>query len=317
MSLDKLLEEIRVGQSRANPVKERRTAKTFSSFHGDNNNNNNKVPNSHSFVSPFEDFPISPTYPHHISLPIPIPKTSSHHTLCLLRRRWDFFFFDFKCSVLIQNKAADISPGLKGTSIFLVGMDSSIKTSLGKLLAETLRYYYFDSDSLVEEAAGAKSTVKSFKETDEQGFRESESVSMVWRENQRSISDILVQTEVLKQLSSMGRLVVCAGIGAVQSSTNLALLRHGISVWIDVPLDMVASGILEEHQSEREQVMAHLGSLYEESRDGCATADATVSLQNVACQLGYDDLNAVTPEDMTLEEAQTLNLSLNESLRSE
>lgn len=161
-------------------------------------------------------------------------------------------------------------------------MNSSIKTSLGNLLAETLRYYYFDSDSLVEEAAGGKSAVKSFKETDEQGFRESE-------------------TEVLKQLSSMGRLVVCAGNGAVQSSTNLALLRHGISVWIDVPLDMVASGILEEHQKEREQVMAQLGSLYEESRDGCATADATVSLQNVACQLGYDDLNAVTPEDMTLE----------------
>lgn len=29
------------------------------------------------------------------------------------------------------------------------------------------------------------------------------------------------QTEVLKQLSSMGRLVVCAGDSAVQSSTNL------------------------------------------------------------------------------------------------
>lgn len=33
--------------------------------------------------------------------------------------------------------------------------------------------------------------------------------------------DLLLQTEVLKQLSSMGRLVVCAGNGAVQSSANL------------------------------------------------------------------------------------------------
>ncbi|XP_024030918.1 probable inactive shikimate kinase like 1, chloroplastic isoform X3 [Morus notabilis] len=180
-------------------------------------------------------------------------------------------------------KATDVSPALKGTSIFLVGMNSSIKTCLGKLLAETLRYYYFDSDSLVEDAAGGKSAFKSFKETDEQGFRESE-------------------TEVLKQLSSMGRLVVCAGNGAVQSSTNLALLRHGISIWIDVPLDMVASGMMEEDQTEHaQQVVAQLGSSYEELRDGYATADATVSLQNVACQLGYDDLNAVTPEDMTLE----------------
>ncbi|EXC29161.1 Shikimate kinase [Morus notabilis] len=192
------------------------------------------------------------------------------------------FAADANASFLIQKKATDVSPALKGTSIFLVGMNSSIKTCLGKLLAETLRYYYFDSDSLVEDAAGGKSAFKSFKETDEQGFRESE-------------------TEVLKQLSSMGRLVVCAGNGAVQSSTNLALLRHGISIWIDVPLDMVASGMMEEDQTEHAQVVAQLGSSYEELRDGYATADATVSLQNVACQLGYDDLNAVTPEDMTLE----------------
>lgn len=31
----------------------------------------------------------------------------------------------------------------------------------------------------------------------------------------------MLQTEVLRQLSSMGRLVVCAGNGAVQNSTNL------------------------------------------------------------------------------------------------
>ncbi|KAB1202855.1 putative inactive shikimate kinase like 1, chloroplastic [Morella rubra] len=195
-------------------------------------------------------------------------------------------------------KAMDISPELKGTSIFLVGMKSSVKSSLGKLLADALRYYYFDSDSLVEEAAGGEFTAKSFKERDEKGFCESE-------------------TEVLKQLSSMGRLVVCAGDGAVQSSTNLAFLRHGISLWIDIPLDMVAKGMLEEQSqlSESEiftseafselthddRVLGQLSALYEEMRDGYATADATVSLQKVACQLGYDDLYSVTAENMTLE----------------
>ena len=80
----------------------------------------------------------------------------------------------------------------------------------------------------------------------------------------------------------MGRLVVCAGDGLVQSSTNLygnrflvflflmlrqvicycqnqfsypqpsslnndrALLRHGISIWIDVPIEMVAKNMIEE-----------------------------------------------------------------------
>ncbi|KAL5581425.1 hypothetical protein UlMin_013867 [Ulmus minor] len=180
----------------------------------------------------------------------------------------------------VKKKAADVSPELKGTSIFLVGMSSSIKTTLGKHLAEALRYYYFDSDSLVEEAASGVYAGKSFRETDEQGFRASE-------------------TEVLRQLSSMGRLVVCAGNGAVQSSTNLALLRHGISIWIDVPLDMVDGGT---HISGPDsEVFTQLASLYEEMRGGYETADATVSIQKLAYQLGYEDLNAVTSEDMTLE----------------
>nr|XP_024933628.2 probable inactive shikimate kinase like 1, chloroplastic isoform X2 [Ziziphus jujuba var. spinosa] len=192
-------------------------------------------------------------------------------------------------SLAVKKKAMDIAPGLKGTSIFLVGMNSSMKTSLGKLLADALRYYYFDSDSLVEEAAAGKFGAKSFKESDEEGFRVSE-------------------TEVLKQLSSMGRLVVCAGDGAVQSSTNLALLRHGISIWIEVPLEMVARGEMEDQMQlavtdsvSDSEVLTQLASLYEKMRGGYGTADATVSLQKIAYKLGYDDLNAVTAEDMTLE----------------
>ncbi|XP_030450212.1 probable inactive shikimate kinase like 1, chloroplastic isoform X2 [Syzygium oleosum] len=190
---------------------------------------------------------------------------------------------------LALKKAADVAPELKGTSIFLVGMKSSIKTQLAKLLAEVLRYYFFDSDALVEEAAGGEASAKLFRETDEQGFRESEA-------------------EVLKQLSSMGRLVVCAGDGAVQSSTNLGFLRHGISIWIDVPLDIVAKGLVEDLPSSQlstsqsySEVLAQLAALYEETRVGYATADVNVSLQKVASQYGRDDFSAVTVEDLAME----------------
>ncbi|XP_021895625.1 probable inactive shikimate kinase like 1, chloroplastic isoform X2 [Carica papaya] len=178
-------------------------------------------------------------------------------------------------SLAVKKKAMDIAPDLKGTSIFLVGMNNPLKSSLGKVLADVLRYYYFDCDSLVEEAAGGESDAKAYRETDEKGFRESE-------------------TEVLKQLSSMGRLVVCAGDGAVQSSTNLALLRHGISIWIDVPLEIVARG-------SHSEAFAQLAARYEKLRDGYSIADATISLRNIACQLGHDDLDAVTTEDMAME----------------
>ncbi|KAK6912934.1 Shikimate kinase/gluconokinase [Dillenia turbinata] len=194
-------------------------------------------------------------------------------------------------SLAVKKVAAEISSDLKGTSIFLVGMKCEAKTNLGKLLADSLRYYYFDSDGLVEEAAGGESAAKALKETDEKGFRDSE-------------------TEVLKQLSSMGRLVVSAGDGAVQSCTNLALLRHGVSIWMDVPLDCIAmeedlkdghASAISASGSYSEERMTLVTELYKEMREGYATADATVSLQKIASQLGYDDISAVTTEDVAME----------------
>ncbi|KAH6813809.1 shikimate kinase like 1 [Perilla frutescens var. frutescens] len=195
-------------------------------------------------------------------------------------------------SLAIKNRASEISPDLRGTSIFLVGINSSYKLSLGQILADSLRYYYFDSDSLVEEVAGGKSEAISYIERDEDGYLASE-------------------TEVLKQLSSMGRLVVCAGNGAVKSTTNLALLRHGISIWIDVPLDLVAKDLEEDRIQlsasdtpickSSSEILDQLAALYNSGRSGYSTADATISLQKVASQLGYDELDAVTPEDMCME----------------
>ncbi|KAH6823750.1 shikimate kinase like 1 [Perilla frutescens var. hirtella] len=195
-------------------------------------------------------------------------------------------------SLAIKNRASEISPDLRGTSIFLVGINSSYKSSLGQILADSLRYYYFDSDSLVEEVAGGKSEAISYIERDEDGYLASE-------------------TEVLKQLSSMGRLVVCAGNGAVKSTTNLALLRHGISIWIDVPLDLVAKDLEEDRIQlsasdtlickSSSEILDQLAALYNSGRSGYSTADATISLQKVASQLGYDELDAVTPEDMCME----------------
>ncbi|XP_011623429.2 probable inactive shikimate kinase like 1, chloroplastic isoform X2 [Amborella trichopoda] len=232
-------------------------------------------------------------------------------------------------TLALKNKAVEVNYELKGTSIFLVGMNGSVKTNLAKLLAEVLRYYHFDSDNLVEQAAGGEAAAKSFREEDEEGFRNSE-------------------TEVLKQLSAMGRLVVSAGDGAVQSSTNLAFLRYGISIWIDVPLTTLAKEIVEtgnrcpltwgiSASDSYSEVLTKLTQIYEEMKGGYETADAKVStlstffpqytdsssahlqvhtrtrnimaltkgpplsLPEIASQLGYDEVDAITPEDVAIE----------------
>ncbi|MQL82360.1 hypothetical protein Taro_014837 [Colocasia esculenta] len=203
-------------------------------------------------------------------------------------------------SLALKTKAVEVAQTLKGTSIFLVGMNNTVKASIGKTLADALRYYYFDSDGLVEEAAGGESAARAFRERDESGFRESEHQGN------------FLQSEVLKQLTSMGRLVVCAGDGAVQNATNLGYLRYGISIWVDVPLDIIADEVLNSgtqslNAQDRstsdpfDEVLTQLTSQYEENKEGCGTADATVSLLKVASTLGYDDLSCVTPEDMAIE----------------
>ncbi|KAL0761528.1 hypothetical protein Bca101_077678 [Brassica carinata] len=213
----------------------------------------------------------------------------------------------------VKRKAMDTSPQLKGASIFLVGVNNHIKTNLGKLLAESLRYYYFDSDNLIAEAAGGNAPVQSLKEADEKSFMESE-------------------TEVLKQLSSMGRLVVCAGDGAVQSLTNLllkfssvcfsfdlkylnsALLRHGISIWIDVPLEIAAKGDAPfSSEPSPEQLFDALKASYEKSRKGYDTADAVISLERIATKLGCEDLETVTSEELALEASPERNREVDES----
>ncbi|EPS71353.1 hypothetical protein M569_03405 [Genlisea aurea] len=197
-------------------------------------------------------------------------------------------------SLKIKEKASGISADLKGTSLFLVGVNSSYKSSLARILADSLRYYYFDSDDLVEEAAGGKSVALSFLERDEAGY-------------------LALETEVLKQLSSMGRLVVNAGNGSVKTAENLALLRHGITVWIDVPLDLVVSDLNEDRiqlsvsdmaatrSSSSSDVLTQLTALYNHAQPGYSTADATLSLQRVGLELGRDELIGVTPEDLCIE----------------
>ncbi|KAH9743328.1 putative inactive shikimate kinase like 1 [Citrus sinensis] len=185
-------------------------------------------------------------------------------------------------SFAVKKKAADISTELKGTSVFLVGMNNAIKTHLGNFLADALRYYYFDSDSLVFEAAGGESAAKAFRESDEKGYQQAEVI----------VLDLL----------GIAVLLFACKLG------YLALLRHGISLWIDVPPGMVAR--MDHSGFPESEVLPQLFALYKEMRDGYATADATVSLQKVASQLGYDDLDAVTTEDMTLEVKWLYNASI-------
>ncbi len=102
------------------------------------------------------------------------------------------------------------------------------KSTIGRLLAEKLGYQFFDTDTVIEQVAG-QSIPTLFAEIGEDEFRK-------------------LETQVLMQLSAHTRLAIATGGGIVIQRQNWSYLRHGVVVWLDVPLPQLCDRL---QRSER------------------------------------------------------------------
>ncbi len=110
---------------------------------------------------------------------------------------------------------------LQGVNLFLIGMMGSGKSTVGQLLAEQLRYRFFDSDVLIERVAGEPVT-EIFAHQGEATFRELES-------------------QVLGQLAAQTRSVIATGGGIILQPHNWSYLHHGIVIWLDVAVEILVN----------------------------------------------------------------------------
>ena len=110
-------------------------------------------------------------------------------------------------------------PNLQGTSLYLIGMMGSGKTTIGKLLADHFEYQFFDTDHLIEQIT-QQSVSQIFSELGELAFRQ-------------------LETQVMSELSSYVRKMVSTGGGIVTTPENWGHLRSGVIVWLDVPIDVL------------------------------------------------------------------------------
>ncbi|XP_009762461.1 shikimate kinase, chloroplastic-like isoform X2 [Nicotiana tabacum] len=206
----------------------------------------------------------------------------------------------------LKNKSEEVEEYLDGRCIYLVGMMGSGKTTVGRILAETLGYSFFDCDRLIEQAVGGTTVAEIFKLHGESFFRDNE-------------------TEVLHKLSAMHRLVVSTGGGAVVRPINWRHMHKGISVWLDVPLDALAKRITAEGTKSRPLLHEESGDIYDKTLKRLTTlmetrganyanASARVSLENIAVKKGKDVCH-ITPTEITLEVLiQIENLKKQESV---
>ena len=104
------------------------------------------------------------------------------------------------------------------TNLVLIGMPGSGKSTVGKQLARSLGYVFFDTDAMIEQAAGM-TIPKIFEEFGECYFRDMES-------------------EAARKAALEQRAVISCGGGMILREDNMAhLSRSGVIFFLDRPLE--------------------------------------------------------------------------------
>jgi shikimate kinase len=115
---------------------------------------------------------------------------------------------------------------LKGVNLYLIGMMGVGKTTVGRELAKQLSYGFLDADNVVEETT-KQSINELFASVGEAGFRQ-------------------IESDVLAQICSFTKLVISTGGGVILQQKNWSYLRHGLIVWLDVPVELLYTRLAED-----------------------------------------------------------------------
>jgi shikimate kinase len=114
-------------------------------------------------------------------------------------------------------------------NIFLIGMPSSGKSTLGKRIADALHYRFVDTDKLIVREEG-RSIARIFAQSGEDYFREAERA-------------------VLRAVRPGASLVVSTGGGMPCFHDNMAYINAtGVSVFLDVPVEVLVRRMVAHAQ---------------------------------------------------------------------
>lgn len=130
-------------------------------------------------------------------------------------------------------------------NIYLVGLMAVGKSTIGRMLADTLKLPFYDTDAEIEARAGAE-VAWIFDVEGEQGFRDREE-------------------QVIDELTQMSGIVLATGGGAVKRKANRQhLASRGIVIHLDCTLTRLLARTRKDKKrpllqgDDREQVLASL-----------------------------------------------------------
>lgn len=150
---------------------------------------------------------------------------------------------------------------LQGINLYFIGMMGAGKSTVGQLVGRRLNYQFFDTDSVIEQAAG-QSVSQIFAAAGEPEFRQ-------------------LETQVLAELSAYTRLVIATGGGIVSQPQNWSYLQQGLVIWLNVPVELIYSRLKKDSTRPLLQTtdpLAKLQLLMQERRPLYAAADLEITV---------------------------------------
>ena len=165
------------------------------------------------------------------------------------------------------------TPGL-----YLLGFMASGKTTVGKVVAESLGWCFADIDQEVEREQGTK-IAEIFDYHGEPRFRELECSTL-----RRHVS----------RIETGQPWVLALGGGAILQATNWDLIQNnGVTIWLDCPLEIVRRRLGDDVTRPLARDRTGLANLYEVRRPLYARADFRIEIDS-------DDISAAASRILRL-----------------
>ena len=151
---------------------------------------------------------------------------------------------------------------LKGSPAFyLVGFMGCGKTTVGRLLADGLKWDFVDLDEEIEREAGAK-IVDIFDKFGEASFRAMERKAL--------------NKQIRHARMGMARVIALGGGAFAQASNREAIEAAGVSIWLKSPIDQLWARVSDEDDRPLARDRERFEALYREREPSYTEADFTI-----------------------------------------
>jgi len=151
--------------------------------------------------------------------------------------------------------------------IYITGMPGTGKTHFGRILAQSLRFVFFDLDEMIEKEEG-EIIRHIIRDKGEDYFRK-------------------IEKDSLYKVSEINNCIVACGGGTPMFYNNMELMKKtGIVIWLNTDLDIIAKRIVQ-NKSRRplfmglngDEIRHKLNEIYEKRKKVYAKSDILIDKQ--------------------------------------